>query len=147
MFNNARPIVPSMPDKTKGSYAEPKAELEARKHAEAAARAAELAARAAENAPRKSPWPTVLILIFAFVAVAAAGFAVYEHTENQKLSEEITKLNSALTQERANSDNLSDELLRARKSLEYYEAKEKAAGNASTTETTETAETNTTSSE
>lgn len=94
MFNNAKPIVPPMQDRTKGTYAETKAEIEARKRAQMAADAAMLAANEAQN-NKKSPWRTVLIALFATIALAAAGFAVYEYTEIDQLKAQLNSANKA----------------------------------------------------
>lgn len=94
MFNNAKPIVPPMQDRTKGTYAETKAEIEARKRAQMAADAAMLAANEAQN-NKKSPWHTVLIALFATIALAAAGFAVYEYTEIDQLKAQLNSANKA----------------------------------------------------
>lgn len=94
MFNSATPPVPPMPDKTQGTYAETRAEIEARKRAELAAQQAMLAAQQAAQAKR-SPWLAILTAVFATIALAAAGFAVYEHTELEKLKAELSTANNS----------------------------------------------------
>ncbi len=104
MFNNAQPIVPKMPDKTRGTYAETRAELEAKKHAEEAARAAALAAESAA-AQKKSPWLAILTLIFGVIAISAAGFAIYEYLENDKLQTKIQSLEKEIKSLEENRDS------------------------------------------
>ena len=108
MFNNNGPIVPQMQDRTKGTYAETKAEIEARKRAQMAADAAMLAAREAES-KKKSPWLAILTVLFAAIALAAAGFAVYEYFENDKLKAELEKANHSYSSARADIETLKKE--------------------------------------
>ena len=109
MFNNNGPIVPKMPDKTQGTYAETKAEIKARKRAQMAADAAMLAAREAEHGKKKSPWLTILTILFAAIALAAAGFAVYEYTENDKLKSELDAANKSYASASATIESLEKE--------------------------------------
>lgn len=95
MFNNAKPIVPPMQDRTKGTYAETKAEIEARKRAQMAADAAMLAAQQNPPQKKKSPWFAFLTILFAVIAIAAACFAVYEHTENDQLKAQLETANKS----------------------------------------------------
>lgn len=110
-----------MQDRTKGTYAETKAEIEARKRAQMAADAAMLAAR--EQPAKKSPWLTILAILFAVIALAAAGFAVYEHTENDKLKSQLEKANSAYASAKEELDSLEKENNSLKQELDSLEQK------------------------
>lgn len=108
MFNNAGPIVPPMKNVVGNTHAETRAEIEARARAEQAAQAAMLAA--AEEKAKKSPWPAILIIIFAFIAVAAGGFAVYEYLELEKLNTKLKTTETTLNEQYTNIDELEKEI-------------------------------------
>ena len=95
-----------MPNKTGDTYAETKAEIEAKKRAELAAQQAMLAAQQAKQA-KKSPWLAILTALFCTIALAAAGFAVYEHTEIEKLKTELKKANSAYSSAQASKGSMA----------------------------------------
>ena len=119
MFNNAKPIVPPMKNVVGDTHAETRAEIEARNRAQQATDAAILAANA-EQSQKKSPWIAILTIIFAFIALAAAGFAIYEHSENEKLKQELEKANSSYSSAQQTLEALekeNDSLTQENKSL------------------------------
>ena len=125
MFNNNGPIVPKMPNKTGDTYAETKAEIEARKRAELAAEQAMLAAQnAAAEKQKKSPWLAILTILFAVIAIAGAGFAVYEHTENEKLTKHLDTANKAYSSASAKIDTLEKENTSLKETIKKNEANE-----------------------
>lgn len=124
MFNNNGPIVPKMPNKTGDTYAETKAEIEARKRAELAAEQAMLAAQNAAEKQKKSPWLAILTILFAVIAIAGAGFAVYEHTENEKLKKQLDTANKAYSSASAKIDTLEKENASLKETIKKTEADE-----------------------
>ena len=110
MLNQAKPIVPPMRNVVGDTHAETKAEIEARKRAQLAAEQAMLAAEQAEAEKEKTPWSSILVLIFGIIAIAGAGFAVYEHTENEKLQQRLIDTNTSLSQSLTLSESLQKDL-------------------------------------
>ncbi|MBQ1528057.1 hypothetical protein IIZ77_00210 [Candidatus Saccharibacteria bacterium] len=127
MFNNAQPIVPPMKNVVGDTHAETKAEIEARQRAQMAADAAMLAAREAQNGKKKSPWLAFLTILFAVIALAAAGFAVYEYHENDQLKAQLESANksySAALETAKEYEEANKSLLIKLKSLENNVEKE-----------------------
>lgn len=86
-LNNQNSLHPPMQDVVGNSHAETKAEIEARRRAE---QEAEMARLASENTSPEAPhkyslWFAFLTIIFLLVALAGAGFGVWEYFENKEI--------------------------------------------------------------
>jgi len=147
MLNDNRPIVPPMKNVVGNTHAETRVELAARARAEQAAAAAELAAKE-QKANKKSPVSTVLALVFGFLAAAAIGFAVYELLENNKLQEELARVQSYYSDAQSHITTLEDDNSRLKRlNTALQEELDALKTPTEETETTETTDTPTTEPE
>lgn len=110
-LNNQKSIVPPMKNVVGDTYAETKAEIEARKRAEALAEMAkmEAATPAPVEPPKKSSiWFSVLTILFLLIALAGVGFGVFEYTQNETLKENYEKLESDYLTVKDERDSLKE---------------------------------------
>ena len=142
-LNNTNSRHPPMKNVVGNTYAETRAEIEARKRAEEAAKLAKLEAnRPVPTTPPKksSVWFAVLTVLFLLIALAGTGFGVFEYFENETLKENYSNLENDFLKLESERDSLLEDLTELRKAydrLKPVETAEPEEGEAPT-ETSET---------
>lgn len=91
MFGNNGPIVPPMKDVLGDSYAETRAEIEARERAKQAADAAQLAANEQATAKKKFPWAAIAAIVLAFVSVILGAVIFIKQTDYENLQRKLNE--------------------------------------------------------
>lgn len=131
-LNKPRSIVPPMANVVGDTHAETRDEYEARRRAELGQVLPPTPAPATpEPAPKTSLWFIILSVVFAIIAIAGAGFGIYQYTENDKLrttnaslEAELKTASSELTRTKRLYSDASLELEALKALLEEQSAEE-----------------------
>ena len=93
-LNRPRGIVPPMKNVVGNTYAETRAEMEAKQRADLESELALARAReeAAEKPKKTTLWLGILTIVFLVIALAAAGFGIFMYDQNTKLLDEYSNL-------------------------------------------------------
>ncbi len=115
-LNNKNSLHPPMKNVVGNTYAETRAEIEARKKAEQEAEMLKFASEppASEPPKKSSVWFAVLTIIFLIVALAGVGFGVFEYFENESLktkNDQLTAEYDSLKTSYETQKSLYEELL------------------------------------
>ena len=127
-LNRPRGIVPPMKNVVGNTYAETRAEMEAKQRADLESELALARAReaAAEKPKKATLWLGVLTIVFLTVALGTTAFGIFMYDQNTKLQEEYLELNQKYDAALLRVSELEDSYAKTQERLNAFLNKDKS---------------------